>query len=509
MNSAKKMAKTTTILMIITLVSKVFGFVRETVIARYFGAGMEADAYFMAISIPSLIFASIGASISTTFIPLYTQLMSVDGKKSANTFASNLLNIISIICCFLLILGIIFSPSLVNLLAPGFSGDIYDLTVDLTRILFVGSIFSMISAVLTGILQSNESFLGPALIGFPYNIAVILGCIIFAKSYGVYALTIATLIGTIGQAFIQIFFVKGKYSYEPVVEFKDPYVKKLFILIIPVLIGTAIMQINTVVDKALASNLEQGSISAINYSSRLVGFVQGIFIASVITVIYPFFSKLCAKEDYDDLNEYISGSINIFTMIMLPITIITVLYSSDIVSIVFERGEFVQRDVELTAFSLVFLSLGFLPFAIREVFNRAFYALQDTRTPMINGAIAVVVNIVADLLLVKNLKVGGLSLATSLSYFASVIFFLISWKRVMHCRIRDIIDFKGIGKLILSSILFFFIIWMFNVKGIHLLITIILGGIIYIAILWLFGAKELKVASSYIANRLLNKNTKD
>src|SRR5690606_10487551 len=119
MNSARKMAKTTTILMVITLISKVFGFARETIIARYFGGGMEADAYFMAVSIPNLVFASIGASISTTFIPLYTQLMSADGKKVANTFANNILNIISIICCVLLVLSIIFSPNLVNLLAPG------------------------------------------------------------------------------------------------------------------------------------------------------------------------------------------------------------------------------------------------------------------------------------------------------------------------------------------------------------------------------------------------------
>ena len=297
MNSAKKMAKTTTILMVITLISKVFGFARETIIARYFGGGMEADAYFMAVSIPNLVFASIGASISTTFIPLYTQLMSADGKKVAHTFANNILNIISIICCVLLVLSIIFSPNLVNLLAPGFSGEIYDLTVNITRILFIGSMFNMISSVFTGILQSNESFLGPALVGFPYNIAIILGCIFFARSYGVYALAIATLIGTIGQIILKMSFMKGKYSYEPIVDFKDPNVKKLLILVIPVLIGTAIGQINTIVDKALASNLEQGSISAINYSNRLIGFVQGIFISSVITVIYPFFSQLSVRED--------------------------------------------------------------------------------------------------------------------------------------------------------------------------------------------------------------------
>src|SRR5690606_5497161 len=199
MNTAKKMAKTTTMLMVITLLSKVFGFVRETVIANYFGAGMEADAYFMALSIPNLIFASVGASISTTFIPLYTQLLVSDGKLAANRFANNLLNIIGIICCFLLVLGIIFSPNIVNLLAPGFSDAIYDLTVDITRILFIGAIFSMVSSILTGILQSNESFLGPALVGFPYNIAIIVGCILFAKSYGIYAVTVATLIGTMGD----------------------------------------------------------------------------------------------------------------------------------------------------------------------------------------------------------------------------------------------------------------------------------------------------------------------
>ncbi len=506
MNTAKKMAKTTTILMVITLISKVFGFVRETVIARYFGAGMETDAYFMALSIPNLIFASIGASISTTFIPLYTQLLTSDGRSTANRFANNLLNIISIICCFLLILGIIFSPNLVNLLAPGFSDEIYDLTVDITRILFIGAIFSMVSSVLTGILQSNERFLGPALVGFPYNIAIIIGCILFAKNYGIYALTIATLIGTMGQALIQVFFVKGKYSYETVLDFKDPYVKKLAILIIPVLMGTAIGQINTIVDKALASSLVQGSISSINYSNRLIGFVQGIFIGSVTTVVYPFFSQLCAKENYRELNQYISGSINIFTMIMIPITIITLIYSKEIVSIVFERGEFSKESVNLTAYALKFLSLGLLPFAVRQVFNRAFYALQDTRTPMINGAIAVVINIIADILLVKHLEVGGLTLATSLSFFASVIFFIMAWKRTMHCGIRDILDFKGLGKLILSGIPFFIIIWLLSVKGIHFFLAIILSGIAYIVILWLFRVKELKIVTSYISNRFLKRD---
>lgn len=501
MTTAKKMAKTTTILMIITLASKVLGFVRETIIAYYFGAGMDAEAYFMALSIPNLIFASVGASISTTFIPLYTNLMSQDGKGAANKFASNLLNIISIICCFLLVLGIVFSPALVNLLAPGFSGELYDLTIEITRILFIGSIFSMISSILTGILQSNGSFYGPALIGFPANIAIILGCILFAKPFGIYALTVATLIGTIAQPIMQAFFIKDKYTYEPILDFKDPYVKKLVLLIIPVIIGTAIGQINTIVDKALASNLELGSISAINYSNRLVGFVDGIFISTVITVIYPFFSQLSAEEDYDDLNKYISSSINIFTMIMIPITVITIMYSKDIVSIVFQRGEFVQKDVELTAFSLIFLALGFLPFSIRQIFNRAFYALQDTRTPMINGAIAVAVNIIADIMLVKSLRVGGLSLATSLSYFSSVIFFLWAWQRTMHCSIGDILDFKGIGKLILSSLLFAALIWILNVKGVHLFIATIAGGIVYVGILWLIGVKELEIVSSYVKKR--------
>lgn len=152
MNSAKKIAKATTMIMIITLISKVFGFARETIIARYFGGGMEADAYFMALSIPTLLFASIGASISTTFIPLYTQLLNVDGRRVANTFANNIINIISMICFALLILGIIFSPNLVNLLAPGFSGEIYDLTVNITRILFLCSIFNMLTSIFAGIL---------------------------------------------------------------------------------------------------------------------------------------------------------------------------------------------------------------------------------------------------------------------------------------------------------------------------------------------------------------------
>ena len=501
MTTAKRLAKTTTILMIISLISKVLGFARESIIAYYFGGGMEAEAYFMANSVPGLIFATLSASISTTFIPMYTNLLIKDGRDDANRFANNIINIIGILSCVLLILGLVLSPRLVSLLAPGFSGELYDLTTQLTRILFIGSVFSMIASILTGILRSNDKFYGPAMTGFVINFIVISGTVLFSGKYGIYALTVASLLATILQTFMMMALVRDRYTYKPIVDFSDPLIKKLLLLIVPVLIGSGISQINRIVDKALASNLELGSISAINYSSRLVGFVDGIFTSTVMIVIYPFFSQMSARENYKDLNSYISRSINMFTMVMIPITMITIFYSTDIVTIVFKRGEFGAKDVSLTSFSLIFLAIGFLPYATRQVFNRAFYSMQDTKTSMINGAVAVTTNVVVDFMLIKSLRVGGLSLATSISYIASNIFYILAWRRAMNCSIKDILDFKTLGKLSISFVLFTALIWFLHARGVHLFIATFIGGVIYVGLLWKTGIEELKIFATYMKKR--------
>lgn len=426
-----RVAKAAVGLMAVTLIAKFLGFGRELALATAYGASGTSDAFLVAMNIPAVIFTAIGTSLGTAFIPLYCDVDSKLGEREANKFTNNVFNIVVLICLAFSVIGALFTPQIVKLFAIGFKGETLNQAIYFTRVMILGMAFLGMSYIMMAYLQVKENFTIPGLMPVPYNMFIILAILVSVK-VSPYLLPWGALIGLLFQFLFQLpFAMKKGFKYKPYINLKDEYLKKMLWLVGPVLIGVAVNQINTIVDRTIASTLVEGSISALNYANKLNQFVMGMFIVSISSVIYPMLSKLSSENNKDKFNKSISTSVNAVTLIVIPISVGAIILANPIVKLLFQRGEFDARATQMTAIALMFYSVGMIGFGLRDILGKVFYSLKDTKTPMINGVIAMGLNITLNITFVKftNMQLAGLAFATSISALVTIALLFISLRR--------------------------------------------------------------------------------
>lgn len=438
-------------LMIATVLSKFSGFVRELVLGATYGASNYSDIYITAMNIPTVLFSTIGIAIGTTFIPIYYDNHSIGGDKKGLEFTNNILNIVLAIGVVMAITAIIFAEPLVKAFAIGFQGESLKTTILFTRIMIFGGLFICLANIMTSFLQIKNNFIVPGLIGLPFNIIIIIS-IILSASINIYILPIGTLIAMFSQFLFQYPFArKNGYKYSCKFNIKDEYIKKMIWLVAPVFIGVAVNQINAMVDRTLASTLAEGSISALNYANKLNGFIMALFITSIGAVIYPMLSKISIKEDKKQFTETVVKSVNSVILLVIPISIGAIVLSKPIVKILFERGAFDTVATSMTSKALIFYSIGMVAFGLQDILGKVFYSIKDTKTPMINGAIAMVLNIVFNISIIKFMGIAGLALGTSIAtIICTVLLFRSLNKKIGYFGQDKII--KTLAKTLISSI---------------------------------------------------------
>ena len=423
-----KVARAAIGLMVATLIAKILGFGRELTLASAYGASSTSDAFLVAMNIPAVIFTAVGTSLGTAFIPLFCEVRSNKGDEASLRYTNNIFNVVIIICSILALVGVVFAPEVVKLFALGFEGETMEKAVYFTRIMLIGIPLLGISYIMMAYLQVKENFIIPGLMPIPYNICIIISILLSTKTTP-YILPYGAIIGLLGQFLFQLpFAMKRGYRYEFYIDFKDEYLKKMIWLVGPVLIGVAVNQINTIVDRTIASTLVEGSISALNYANKLNQFVMGMFIVSISSVVYPMLSKLSTENNKVEFNKSIITAINTVILLVIPISMGAIILSTPIVKILFQRGEFDTRATYMTSVALVFYSIGMIGFGLRDILGKVFYSLQDTKTPMINGAIAMLLNITLNITFVKftDMQLAGLALATSISAIVTIILLFIN-----------------------------------------------------------------------------------
>lgn len=509
-----KVAKATIGLMAITLLSKLLGFGRDIVLSAFYGATMYSDVYLVSLDISRIVFQVIGTAISTTYIPLFFDNIKEGGDEKGNYFTNNVLNITISIGILISIIAFIFARPFAKIFASGFNAQALDLTVSFTRIMLFGTIFSGLSKIMQSYLQSKGEYYISGMIGFPFNIIIIVS-IVLSKYFGLYILPIGAFFALASQFFFQIpRSQKRGYKYGFVYNVKDKYIKEMMILTMPVMIGVGASQINTIVDRTLASQLAVGSISAMKYADRLNTFVLGLFISSITIVIYPMLSKLKSEKQHDKFNEYIKKSINVVILMILPITALAIVLAEPIVVVLFKRGAFDASATRMTSAALAFYSVGLIGLSLKNVIANVFYSIQDTKTPMYNGVIAVVINIVLNLILVKYMGISGIALATSISSIVCVLILLISLRK----RVQGI-DFKSLiftfVKVVIATIImgmFIRIVYNFGVNLISenkllsltmLGISSLLGIFVYILIAKLLKIDEINYIFTTFRKKIL------
>lgn len=437
----KKAVKTVGFMFIMILLAKVLGQVREMFIASAFGAGGIADAYYAASTLPLNLFDIVFASaISSAFIPVYNSFVEKDGIEEGDRFASSFVNVILTGSVVISVILMIFAGGLVKIMAPGLSGEVYSLAVQLTVIMMPIIVFASLTFCFTGILQSKGEFNIPAIISIISNGAVIIYLIFFNKYFGIYGLAVSLLIGWGLQFAVQLpSAYKNGFRYKKIFYHKG--LKDVVKLALPVLAGTWIQPISNMINNAYASSLDRG-ISSLNYASKLYLIVSTVFTVSVTNYVFPLLSKQSASENESDYKKTLCASFKIIVAVLIPISVLMLALHTPIIEIIYKRGSFDDEAVRLTAGAFFWYSVGIIFYGVLDLLNKAFYARKNSIVPALTAVSAILINFVLSYFLKNLMGIYGLALSAALVYaYMAIVLFVALNKQVKFICAKDIFFF--------------------------------------------------------------------
>ena len=430
MSENHKITRAATVIGTGTFLSRILGFLRDMVIANFFGAGMAADAFFVAFRIPNLWRRLVGeGSLTISFIPVYTEYIIQRPEEETRKVTHVAFTIAGIILLIITVLGILFSPILIRIVAPGFiqTPEKFELTVTLNKIVFPYLFFMGLFALSMGILNSYRHFFAPAIAPIFLNISIIVSVFLFYHTLKVpvMALALGVLVGGLIQFLFQIPFLwKKRITFRFNFDFRNPAIKRIGLLMVPGLIGTGLYQINTFIDMIFVSFLPSGSVSYLFFADRLMEFPLGIFAIAIGMASLPSFSGLASQGQTEELKETLSFTFRLVSFISIPAMVGLIALKTPIINLLFQRGLFDYPATEKTAFALLFYSVGLWAIAGSRIIAPAFYSLQDTWTPMKIALICLGASVIFRTVLIFPLMHGGLALATSLSSTLNLILLL-------------------------------------------------------------------------------------
>jgi len=406
---------------ITTMLSRILGYFRDNLQATLLGAANSSDAFIIAFRIPNLLRRLVGeGALTSAFVPTFSRYLHEGDRQKLWRFANRMFYTLLMVVTVLTILGIVFSPQLVKVLAYGFrvSPDKWDLTIRLNRLMFPYIFCISLAALASGILNSLDSFALPAFTPVLLNLAIIAAALLFSRKFSnpAYAFAWGVLIGGALQFLVQVpFLIRKGMTFRPEASFTDPGIRQVGRLMLPRIFGAGITQINLIVDSQFASSLAVGSVSHLYYAGRVTELTLGIFAISLSTVILPALSRLAAEGRAEEVRETLRNALQLITFICLPAAVGLIALRVPITSILFERGRFDAEATRFTASALGYYSVGLLPFAAVNVLAAAFYAHQDTRTPVKIGMLTFFVHLGLNFALRGPLLAGGIALSTSIS----------------------------------------------------------------------------------------------
>lgn len=446
------------ILLVITLaLSNILGLFRDHFLARYIQTA-DLDIYFAAFRIPDLVFNFlILGAIFSALVPVFSEFKSKDDLKNGWMVVNSVLNLAVVAMIVSAILVYIFMPFLVHLVVPDFAADKITKTIRLSRILMLTPIFFSMSYVISGVLNTYHRFVAYSFAPLVYNLSIIVGIFAAARKYGIEGVVYFVVIGSVLHLLIQIpTAIKIGFKYQAVINYKDKAVQQVFKLMLPRTIGLGVNQILLLMYTSIASSLASGSISAFNFANNIQTVPTVVFGGSMATAIFPTLTNAISNEEHDKYCNYLNKTIRTITFVLIPISVVMILLRAQLVRLILGSGYFVWSDTKTTAITLGFFAISLLPQGLLPLFARAFYAVKDTKTPMIIGIISAIIGIISAYLLVPKYQVGGLALAFGVSsYFNALLLYI--WLTKMPCYSPDKQFFPSIMKILLISLIMAFV----------------------------------------------------
>jgi putative peptidoglycan lipid II flippase len=444
-------AQLAVMLSLVAAISKLLGFARELILANYFGAGMVTDAYTMSLSIPNNLLSMIVTAAMTAYIPIFSQKVEKSAEEG-NRFTSQVANFLLLATATVAVLGGIFARQLVSLFAPGFTGEVAELTVFYTRFAFLMVVFSVFANVFGAYLEYKGAFIAQQVFNYTQNILIIAFIIISAKTgipqLLIFGITLGYMVMGLGKFYLA---AREGYRYKPDFHFSES-VKDVMVLAVPVFIGSSLIEINIFIDRILASGLGEGIVSALNYGMLFANVVSSFTVAILVTILYPRLAQAFTFNEYDKVSDIMDKGINLIVLIMTPIMIGSMIYSSQIVQVVYERGAFTEEATKLTATAYFYYSIAVVFTGVRLLLDKVCFAMQDTKIPVLCSVVAVCTNIILNLILVRVMGHAGLALATSVSgIVATCMLYIMFGKKYPNIALLK--SFKKTGLIVLFSAL--------------------------------------------------------
>jgi putative peptidoglycan lipid II flippase len=508
----KHILKSASIISLVTIVSRVLGYVRDQRITLLLGTTLSADAYVLAYRIPNLFRRLVAeGSMTASFIPVFSGYMQEKTKEEVWDFANRLFWTLALVAAVITILGMVFSPAVVQL----FSGAnvARDQAVDLNRIIFPYLFFIALAALAMGILNCFHIFGLPAATPVMLNIATILfsvGIVWHHFKDAATSLAVGVLIGGVLQFLIQVptLVQKGmKFSFG--ISFSHPAIRDVARLMLPRLFGIGIGQINLLVDTkfATAARMPAGSLAALYVADRVMELVLGGYAIAVATAILPMMSHQAAAKDYESLKKTLSFSVRIVAFITIPAALGLMILREPIIRVLFQHGQFIAASTRLTARALLYYAIGLPALATVKLVVPAFYSTRDTKTPVIVASISLVINIVLNILFLQvffnKVQNGGPALATALATFFDFFALLIIFRlRYGSMGTMDIL--RSFAKVSLCAAIMGVACWVgnhytaFTVHSRFLVQLLVFAGLIigatvlYLALAWIFRCHEIE-----------------
>ena len=463
MSTNKSIAKSATIIGFATLCSRLLGFIRDIVIARLFGIYVYAQAFVIAFRIPNLFRDLVGeGAANAAFVPVFSEYKTRYTDKEFWELANVVLNLLLVIVTAITLLGIIFSPIIVRLIAPGFISDPHklEITIRLNRIIFPYILLISLAAYAMGILNSLRHFWAPAFAPCLLNISIIVFALLFGE--GIKGLALGVLVGGVLQLAIQIpvLYKKG-FHLNLFRRFKHPEAKTIGNLMVPRLFSSSVYQLNNFVDSifgSLAFIVGEGGVAVLYYAYRLILFPLGIFSNALSQAILPTFSTQALEDSQSNLKTTLSFGLRATFFVMLPASIGFMVLAHPIIQTIFRGGKFDAYSAAQTANALFFYSIGLFAYGATKILQSCFFALKDTATPAKVSFLALIVNIILNSILMFPLKLSGLALATSISGINTflILFFLLR-KKIHGFGIKAIII--SFIRILLASLGMGFVCW--------------------------------------------------
>ena len=456
----------------LTALSAILGFLRDVVIAGVFGAGAQLDAFLVAQGLMNLVLALIAGAMAKSTVPVLAAQISADGdsNKAAHTLSVVLTVTLTILGLGSLIMALA-APLVVTVLAPGFKGEQADLAASLTRIVLIATVLISGTNLLAAAAEAHRRFFWSAIQGLPFNLIMIVAAVVFGPRYGVYALAVGFVVGSAARMLCQFVPIHAlKLRLRASWDLKDPAFRSIAKLIPPLLVGSALGNANTMVDRAVGSMVGEGTISALSYAWRIISLGQTLLVASLLTALYPAFGAAAGTRDLTEMRRLVGRGLSTVATVLLPVCGFLLVCSVPLVALVFEHGSFSPDDTQRTATAILWYAPALLALGWREMVVRASYAMGDSRRPVTVFVMAMTINVIGDFTLGLTFGIAGIAASTSLSVlFAAV---ANTW---LLGRRHDAVDLKSLP-LILGRTAAAAAVGTAAAGGVYYLLSQVLGG---------------------------------